>query len=183
VRASFNPSTCGGLLVHARWPEADQRWRDEWLEARFEFAQELVTRLREVRARYQVAPSARVPVVIRAGGEAATRLAGLEELVRGMAGCASVTIDAAAQKPKDAATAVVHDVEAFVLGVVDVEAERARLDKQRGELAGRIEGVRKKLGNQGFVRKAPPEVVEGERTRLADLERQLQSVEAALAAL
>ena len=79
-----------GLLVHARWPESDARWRDEGLEARFEFAQELVTRLREVRARYQVAPSARVPVVIRAGGEAAARLAGLEELVRGMAGCASV---------------------------------------------------------------------------------------------
>ncbi len=175
--------SCDGLVVHAKWPEADGAWRDEALESRFAFAQEVVTRVREVRARYQVAPSTRVPLVIRADGDAAARLAGFEELIRSMAGGESVTVDAGATKPKDAATAVVSDVEVFVLGVVDIDAERARLDKQRGELQGRVEGVRKKLANENFVKRAPAEVVEGERSRLTDLERQLQSVEAALKAL
>ncbi len=171
------------LLVQAKWPVADAAWRDEDLEARFAFAQETVGALREVRARYGVAPSARMPIVLKADGASADRLTGLDHLVALMAGAESVTIDAAADKPKDAATAVVRDVDCYVFGVVDLEKERQKLEKERDQLAGRIAGSEKKLGNEGFVAKAPPEVVEAEKARLADMKKQLAAIEGNLAGL
>src|SRR5690606_27479163 len=129
------------LLVHAPWPSADATWRDVELEQRVAFAQDLVTRIREVRQSYQVAPSTRVPIVVKADGASAAQLAGTEHLIATLAAAESVHLDAAAVKPKDAATTLVRDVEAFVLGVVDLDKERAKLEKQREKLAGQITGI------------------------------------------
>ena len=52
--------------------------------------------------------------------------------------------------------------------VIDIGAERARLGKEIGRLDGEIARVDKKLGNDGFLAKAPPEVVETERERRAE---------------
>ncbi|MBI5852829.1 MAG: valine--tRNA ligase [Planctomycetes bacterium] len=175
--------TPSGLLVRARWPAVTPGFRDADAESRVALAQEVVTALREVRARYQVAPSARVPVVVRAGGANAVLLAGCEALLAGMAGASELRIDACFVKPKDAATAVVRDIEAYVLGVVDLGKEREKLEKQRDKLAQQVGGLAGKLDNQGFVAKAPADVVTRERARLEDLKRQLASLEAALTEL
>ena len=55
--------------------------------------------------------------------------------------------------------------------------------QQREKLAGQIRGIEGKLGNEGFVAKAPAEVVEREKARLADLQRQMQSLDSTLADL
>ncbi|MBK8975422.1 MAG: valine--tRNA ligase [Planctomycetes bacterium] len=170
-----------GPLVRASFPAADAaRWRNEGLEVRVALAQEVVASLREVRARYQVAPSRRVPLRIRAQGASAEALAGLEELIAHMAGGESVLVGADATATKDSATAVVRDVECHVLGVVDPDKERAKLETERDALQKRIAGVNAKLGNAGFVAKAPQQVVEQERARLAELEQQLATLQARL---
>jgi valyl-tRNA synthetase len=66
---------------------------------------------------------------------------------------------------------------------IDVDAERARLTKQQGELAGRIKGLESKLANENFVSRAPADVVQAQRDTLADVRGQLESVEEALAKL
>ncbi|MFO1055256.1 MAG: valine--tRNA ligase [Planctomycetota bacterium] len=172
-----------GLLVHARWPSSTASFRDPQVEQRLKLVQDVVTGLRELRARYQVAPSARVPVVLRASGDSATALLGCEALLAGMAGASELRVAVDFQKPKDAATAIVRDVEAFVLGVVDLDKEREKLVKQREKLAQQVGGLAGKLGNEGFVAKAPPDVVARERARLEDLQRQLASLDAAIAEL
>ena len=171
------------MLVNGHWPEADPNWRDEELEGRFAFMQELVTNLRETRARYGVTPRQTVPLRIKAAGAAAATLSATRRLIGQMAMAEPVEIDAAAARTTDAATVVVRDVEAYVLGVVDPEAERKKLEKQRDKLQGRIGGTEKKLGNAGFLEKAPPEVVEREKQNLEGLRAQLASLEQNLRAL
>ena len=63
-------------------------------------------------------------------------------------------------------------MEAFIslAGLIDVDAERARIDKEMGQANEILARVRGKLGSPDFVAKAPPEVVAKERTRLAELE-------------
>ena len=95
----------------------------------------------------------------------------------------AASIEAADQKPEDAATAVVGDVEIWVCGVVDLEREKAKLQSQLQKLCGQIEGIERKLQNESFVEKAPPEVVARERERREDLARQRTTVEASLAQL
>ena len=176
------PST-EGPIVTALWPAAQHGFGDDAINARITLVQEVVTGLRELRARYQVAPSARVPVVLRVSGESAAMLSGCEDLIAGTAGASELRIDAAFTKSKDAATAVVRDVDAFVLGVVDLDKERDKLEKQREKLAQQAQALAGRLGNEGFVAKAPPEVVARERVRLEEMQRQLASLDSAIAEL
>jgi len=74
-------------------------------------------------------------------------------------------------------------VTAFVADVVDVEAERARLEKERATVARGIASAEGKLSNAKFVANAPPAVVEAERKRLAEMQGRLDAIDGALAAL
>ena len=103
--------------------------------------------------------------------------------IQGLAGVESVEIAEDAERTRDSATAVVGELEVYVLGVIDIEKERARLNGQIKKLNGTLEGVRKKLGNEKFLSRANPEVVAKERSKLADMESQLGTLNENLAAL
>jgi valyl-tRNA synthetase len=68
-------------------------------------------------------------------------------------------------------------------GVIDLERERARLGEELAKLEGHLGGTRKKLENEAFVAKAPAEVVQKERDRLAQLEEQRAKLQEKLASL
>jgi valyl-tRNA synthetase len=171
------------LLVHAAWPQVRAEWIDAGLEADVQFMQEAVSAIREVRARHDVPPRQRVPLLARGGERAAAMLERCGAALAGMAGADGITIDAKATKPRAAATVVVRDLEMFVLGVVDLAKEQAKLTKERAKVAATIEASRRKLDNRGFVERAPAEVVDKERRQLAELEEQLQRIEAGLTAI
>ena len=77
------------------------------------------------------------------------------------------------------------DMEVFVdlRGLIDVEAEKARLEKDSDKLTKLIAGKEKKLSNANFVERAPAEVVEKERAALTDLQHQLAKTQSALDSL
>jgi valyl-tRNA synthetase len=177
------PMPESGLCIHAPWPGAHESWRDETLDDRFDFVRDVVRAIRDVRNKYNVPPSKRLDARIRAAGAAADTLKPCEHLIRHMAGLDSLELAAQVERPGDAASAVVRDVDVYVCGVVDVEQEKGRLTKQRNQLAGQIAGTQKKLANENFINKAKPEVVDRERQRLTDLKNQLEALDANLRAL
>jgi valyl-tRNA synthetase len=71
-------------------------------------------------------------------------------------------------------------VQCFLPGVVDLGKERARLQQQADKLRGQTAAIERKLGNAGFVAKAPPDVIAKERAALAALQAQLAGVEQGL---
>ena len=75
------------------------------------------------------------------------------------------------------------DVHVDLAGLIDVEAEVSRLEKQAEKIAGMIAGKESKLANQGFVQRAPADVVHKERESLTQLREQLATVRASLASL
>jgi valyl-tRNA synthetase len=171
------------LLIHAAWPVANTAWRDEAVEERMTVVQDVIRAVRDIRSRYTIPPQAKVPVCIRAVGDAAATLRSGAELLTTMAALQSLEIVSEAQRSPDAATAVVGTVEIYVAGVIDPEKERARLTKQRDQLLKRINGSQRKLENESFLHKASPQVVQKERQRLLDSEAEMDNIEAALAAL
>jgi valyl-tRNA synthetase len=170
-------------LIRAAWPQANAAWRDEKIEQHMAFLQDIIRGIRDVRSRYTIPPQARVTARIPAVGETAAALRTGTELLKTMAGLEALEIGADIQRSPDAATAVVGALEIYIPGVIDPERERNRLAKQQQELQKRIEGSRRKLGNEKFLSKANPDVVQKERDRLAESEAQMVNVEAALAAL
>jgi valyl-tRNA synthetase len=172
-------ATRDGLLCHAAWPVAafaDPAAADEinWLV-------DLVSGIRSARAEMNVPPGATAPlVVVGASEEIAARLdrhqAAIQRLAR------VETISLADSAPRGAAQIVVGEATACLpLGtLIDLTAEKARLDKALVKCQAEIDRILAKLGNEKFVANAKPELVEAERERLAELDQQKVSLDIAL---
>lgn len=160
------------LLCHADWPAPE--FADETAAAEINWLIDLVTGLRSARAEMNIPPSAIAPlIVVGANGVTASRLARHDAAIRRLARVETITM--ADTAPKGAAQVVVGEAIACMpLGnLIDVAAEKARIEKAIGKTEADMEKVSKKLGNDRFVQNADPEVVAAERERFAELEVQL----------
>jgi valyl-tRNA synthetase len=160
----------GRLLIRADWPVATAGWRDPAAEAEMDWVVRLVSLIRAIRAEMNVPPGARIRLGLAdADAEARRRLARHRELIISLARLAAADVHAG-EVPKGAVVDVIDGATVVlpIADVIDVEAERARLAKEIERLSAEIERIGKKLANEGFVARAPAEVVEGEREKQAD---------------
>jgi valyl-tRNA synthetase len=148
----------GKSLVRATFPIVDERWIEPKVESDMSFVQEVINALRNIRGENNIPPSADIHVHVRPSTEH-------RELV--FEGYAQYLKKLARVVPKLAAGAVVQGAEIFVplAGLIDVDSEKARLEKEIARLQQLAEGVEKKLSNPQFVERAPKEVVEKEREK------------------
>ena len=149
----------------------------------------LVTGVRNVKANYRIPLTTRVDVLFTpASPTIAAFLAEDVDAFRAMAFVGDLRIDGGGENSP------VHGPSAMVVsslgtariplaGLIDVDAEVGRLQKQQKELAAYAAAVRGKLANAGFVSRAPAAVVEGERGKLSDTEAQLQRIAVQLQAM
>jgi len=144
----------------------------EWLKA-------MVSALRRIRSELNVAPSKTIPLLL-AGCTAADRdrATRFDSQLRFLTRLDAIDIlDDAAAAPA-AATALVGELKLLVPleGLVDLGAERTRLDKEIKRVEGEIGKCHNKLASETFVANAPPAVVEQERKRLADWNLQREAL-------
>ena len=122
---------------------------------------------------------AKPPDLVAAPDQAAcARLSEHTEFVRQMANLESVEIGVGLAKPESSAVEVVERVQVFVPleGVIDMEAERARLKSRMEQAERQLAVSEKKLSNENFVRKAPADIVERERNRKSELLAHLETL-------
>ncbi|MEX0953749.1 MAG: valine--tRNA ligase [Rhizobiaceae bacterium] len=156
------------LLCHAEWPEAG--FADDEAAAEINWLVELVSGLRSVRSEMNVPPAAIAPlVIVGANAETRERAARHDPAIRRLARVGEVGF--AGEAPNGSAQIVVGEATACLpLGdLIDIEAEAARLKREIDRNQGEIARLEKKLGNEKFVANAPPEVVEADREKLAEL--------------
>jgi valyl-tRNA synthetase len=171
----------GEALIVARWPEADTAWLDEQAEAGMATLMELIRGIRNARAEYDVPPSRRIAAHIEAG-EAFDLLNAQRELFTRLANVDAerLTIDAVLDgPPEQAAVVTIGGITAYLplAGLVDIEAERARLKKELDDTIGLIARSEALLANDGFIANAPEEVVSRERDKLARLQATRDSLQ------
>jgi len=168
--AHMRPSGSEGPLITAAWPGQDDSLIDAAAVAEIEWVIRLVSEIRTVRSEMNVPLGAKIEMRIGAAdGAARDRLAAHREAILGMARLASAeATDAPA--PKGSVQIVLPGATAILplAGVIDIEQEKARLTKEVRVADGEIGKDEKKLANTGFLAKAPPEVVEEQRRRLAE---------------
>jgi len=171
------------LLARAAWPRAQAEWVSPAVEERFGQLQQLISGIRDVRSRHNVAPDRSVRVIVAAEGERAELLAANTDLLAALARAEPVEVDPSARPTGSDATVLAGDVQALVRDVIDPQAERDRLGKRRQRLLRGIESARAKLENPNFVQRAPAGVVQRERRRLEEMLSELAAVEESLKAL
>ena len=175
-------------LMMAKWPEPESLASlvDEESERAVSLLCDVVSAVRSTRARYGISPKQELPVVLRAGLENARVLEGLKSQIISMARASELSIvPSDAHKPAESACVVAHGCEVYCVltGLIDFDAERARLSKERATLQKDEAKFAKKLSNPGFLAKAAPEIVEKDTAKLAELRDKLARVEEQLAEL
>ncbi|HEX6987886.1 MAG TPA: valine--tRNA ligase, partial [Bacillota bacterium] len=173
-----------GSIVTAPWPQAPAGWDDPEARRRMDQVIEIVRAVRAIRSEFRIEPGRAVSVWLRAEDPSAGReLAAAEPALRQLAGVDRVVYHAAGSaRPRRAAGAIVGQVEVYVPleGVIDLQAEVARLDRERADAARHAESLARRLGDQDFLTKAPAEVVAREREKYAGLQDTIRRLEARL---
>ncbi len=153
------------LLALAPWPQLDGL-DDAKAEAEIGWVIDLITAIRSVRAEMNISPAAQLPLVLAgASAETRARAGRWSEFLKRLARLGDVTF--ADAPPQGAVQLLVRgEIAALPLkGVIDLAAERARLEKEMSKVDADIKRVDAKLGNANFIANAPEEVVEGEREK------------------
>lgn len=166
----------GKTIMLQPWPVANESRIDTVAEGDIEWLQQLMNGLRNIRAEMNIGPGKPLPLFLKnAGAEDQRRLHENEPLLKKLAKVESFTVLGEADEAPLSATALVSDLQVLVpmAGLIDKDAELARLNKEIQRLQGEVQRVGGKLSNAAFVDKAPPAVIDKERAKLAEAEQAL----------
>nr|WP_024309277.1 valine--tRNA ligase [Pseudomonas sp. P818] len=169
----------GETLMLQPWPVANESRIDAAAEGDIEWVKQLMLGVRQIRGEMKISMAKRIDIIVaNASAEDQRRLADFEPLLNKLAKLESVRVLAAGEEAPMSATTLVGEMEVLVpmAGLIDKDAELARLDKEIARLDGEVKRVGGKLANEGFVAKAPAEVLEKERAKLAEAEQALSKM-------
>ncbi|MCB2229699.1 valine--tRNA ligase [bacterium] len=167
----------GTTLSFGPWPTIDSKRKDDQLEESLKQIQEVVTAVRSIRAELNVPPGKKSDLYIRVDSEEfGTLLKNHHEYFRSLARVETLHCGVDVKKPPTSASAVISGAEIFVplAGLIDIEVEKKRLQKNLDELTGQLDKVSRKLANADFLANAPSDVIDRERAKKADYQERIE---------
>jgi valyl-tRNA synthetase len=173
----------GASIMVSPYPEPDESLADEDAERRMGLIVEVITRIRNIRGEMNIAPSKKLRVVISAPDQA---LEGIlnegRDYIVNLGNLETLTVGVNLEEPKGAAVGVVGAARVFVLmeGMIDVAAEKARLEKELSRVDKDLSVVSRKLGNRDFMDKAAEAIIRKEEQKFQDLREKHKILEAAI---
>ena len=179
-------SQCGGegMAITAPWPALPDRAVDGEAAVEMDWVVRLIAQVRSIRAEMNVPVAAHIELRLKdLSAASAARLASHRDVILRLARLKSA--EASDAIPAGAVQGV-HDEATLILpvaDVIDIAQERARLEKELKSTDGEVGKLEKKLANESFVSRAPEEVVEENRERLAEERQKREQLAAALARL
>ncbi len=171
----------GDSITKTGFPKYDESLINESAEEEIDFVQKVVAAIRNIRGEMNIPPSKQIDVLIKGDELSENQSKYISSLARVKKLEASQNV----VKPKASASALAKGAEIYVPleGLIDLDLERQRLEKEKNRLEGMLAGVSKKLSNEKFVNNAPKDVVEREKAKKADWESSLSKINVLLAEL
>lgn len=176
----------GETITLASWPVENEAFESPDAVREMELLMDVIRSVRNNRAEVNVPMSKKVELLVKpASSDTLSILRNNEEYLKRFCNTSLLQIDAEMAAPEKAMTAIITGAELFLplAGLIDIAQELTRLDKELQSLHGEVERIEKKLGNEGFVAKAPAKVIEEEKAKLADYADKRDKVIARLAEL
>jgi valyl-tRNA synthetase len=183
-RASCPPASAPESIMEAAWPVSRADCIDRSVEATMEVLMRIVRGVRDIRSKMDIARSQQLEALLSVLDDSLrTAVADHSRLVVKLAGLSRLAAAENTQRPPMSATEVIGSIQLFVplQGIIDKEAERARIMSRKDKCEAQLAEVKKKLGDAKFVERAPEEVVEREQEHKAELEENLARLKSALA--
>ena len=171
----------GESIMVAPWPEPERSLLDEEAEREFGFLMEAIRAVRNARAEAGVEPARWIQAIVFPGShrQAFQDCEGVFRFLARVASDGLTYVDELLEAPKQVVSLIVDDAVIYLplRGMLDIEAERQRLQRELEELLAELERTRALLANEQFVTRAPAHVVERQRTKLADTEERVRLIQ------
>jgi valyl-tRNA synthetase len=161
----------GVTITLASWPQERSSFEAPEAVREMELLMDIIRVVRNIRAEVNVPMSKKIELLVKpANDEMDEILSRNEDYLRRFCNTSVLEVDTALTVPEKAMTAVVTGAELILplAGLIDINQELARLEKELQSLHTEVERIEKKLSNEGFVAKAPGKVIEEEKAKLAD---------------
>jgi valyl-tRNA synthetase len=165
------------VLTVAEWPKKIDSLIDAAIEKQIEIIQSVIRAIRDIRSKYSKPPAEKL--IASSNSPQQQTIGTLNEnaqLICQLAGLKKFTAAQSLDKPKNAAAAIADDIQVYVHDVIDLEAEQARLEKQKQQIENARRTIEAKLNNENFISRAKPEVVSQTKQKLNELTEQLQTI-------
>ena len=176
----------GATIMLQAYPGADEFDRDADAERQIEWIMGVIIGIRQIRGEMDISPGRRLAVLLQGASDKdkdllASHLLYLKNLGR----LDDIRVLAADESPPPSATALLETMKILVpiAGLIDVEAEKLRLEKKRGRAAQDLQKIQRNLENKQFLAKAPEAVLAKKRQRFTELKREMNQIETQLAKL
>jgi valyl-tRNA synthetase len=170
------------ILATSDFPLLHPEWQDEEAVAQMELLMGIITGIRNIRSEAEVHPSKKIDAyVICPEASQATMIGAFTAPISDMTRLQHFTVSQQLVKPADAATYIYKDIEIFVplKGLVDIDSELAKLEREKEKVAVKLKQVDGKLTNEKFIANAKAEVVAKEREKKVELDATLAKIVAA----
>jgi valyl-tRNA synthetase len=163
-------------IMISEWPKVDELSSSKKAVKDMTLVMDVITSIRTIRSEMTVPPSKKADVLIGGGTEATRQVLSVQHnYIETLAKVGVLTIAETVEQPELSSSAVVGDLEIYVslAGLIDIDKEKERLEKDIAAHEGRITAGLAKLNNPNFVSRAPEKVVEHERNKLAGYQETL----------
>jgi valyl-tRNA synthetase len=162
-----------------KWPVSRKELIDQNLEDTFNRVQEVVTSIRNIRSEFNVPPAKKADVLIKADNKDLVKiLEDNRDHIMNLGKVENLKIEIKLTKPDHAASAVIKDAEIFIPleGLIDLEHERKRLEKEITRVSQLLEKINKKLSNEDFLKRAPKEIIEKEKAKREEYTKMVEKL-------
>ena len=168
-------------LIVAPWAKSESS-QNETAESDMSLLKEIITSIRSIKSRMNVPPSKFSDLVVRCDTNQQSFLETQLDLIKQLARVGELSMGTSLEKPGQSATAVVGGMELYIPlgGLVDLDEEKARMEKRIKEINRLISGINGKLSNENFMNRAPEQVVAKEKSNLEKLTEEFEKVTANL---
>ncbi len=174
-----NAPKAGDFLILESWPIVAEELRNTEIENSMNRVQNVVRAIRNIRAKFNIPHNDKVPAVISAANiEFVESIESCVDQICLQAVAENIQLGVNLAKPELAAAEILEGAQVFVplSEFMDVEFEKVRVAKELAVKEKSLTALKSKLHNEGFISKAPPEVVEREKARKLELTRQIQEL-------
>ena len=170
-------------MIISKWPKENKDLINEEVIQTMEILKDIISSVRAIRSRMNIPLSKKIDLYIK--GDEVDFIDQNSKLIISLAKLESYSVGSSIQKPTQSAAAVVHGMELYIPleGLVDLDKERLQLNKRKIKIESLLNDIDKKLLNQNFVTRAPKDIVENEKSKLADLKDELEKIESNLTML
>ncbi|HPS56781.1 MAG TPA: valine--tRNA ligase [Spirochaetota bacterium] len=175
-----------GDIILSPWPQFDDSHVFEHESKYTETFKEIIYRIRNIRGEMNIAPEKKADVVFKTTSPLISEVINKEALhIQALAKVESISLDATYSPDKTDASAVMADAEIFLplKGLIDVDKERSRLEKETGRIITELEKVNAKLSSENFTGRAPADVIEKERLKQKEYSEMLNKLKESISKL